>query len=795
MKATSLLTGWTCRHLGDTAPGKTVTLPHDAMLAEPRTALSAGGTNTGWYEGHDYEYRRTLTVPENELADTHILEFEGVYHNAEVWLNGQKAAFRPYGYTNFYVDCAPYLHAGENELRVIARNADQPNSRWYSGAGIYRPVQLWTARGARIALNGVKIRTLSLDPAVVEVRVKTTAPGTVRLTGDDLPAVQQESDGEAVFTLTLDNARLWTPETPNLYTCRVSFADDEETETFGVRKVEWGTDGFLLNGKRYIIQGACIHHDNGLLGAVCDPDAVARKVRLLKENGYNAIRSAHNPCSKALLAECDRQGMLVMDEYIDHWYIHKTEHDYVDYFNDWWRQDLTDMVEKDYNHPCVVLYSTGNEVSETAQKRGIALTKEMTDFLHGLDDSRPVTCGVNIFFNFLSSIGFGVYSDEKAKKEAERAEKAKQRGEKTAKKKAVGSQFFNNLAGLLGDEFMKRGATLHGCDVKTRDAFANMDIAGYNYGIYRYKHDLKKYPQRLILGSETFCNDAYKFRELAKQEPRLVGDFVWAGMDYLGEVMVGSWEYADYAETFDGGPGWVSAGSGRIDLTGKPLGEALYTRVALEADNGPYIAVCPVNHTGDRHSPSAWKMTNAMPSWSWTGCEERKANVEVYARAARVELVLNGHTVGSKTLKNDCLARFSIPYESGTLEAVSYDAADHEIGRCKLQSAGGTTRLTLDAEEPTAKPGHLCYVRLRYTDENGITKPLVRGNIQVQVRGGTLVGLGSACPFNKHSYLDNETDTYYGEALAIVRMGDSDAMTIATSDSEYSAELTVPAQA
>ena len=795
MKATSLLTGWTCRHLGDTAPGKTVTLPHDAMLAEPRTALSAGGTNTGWYEGYDYEYRRTLTVPENELADTHILEFEGVYHNAEVWLNGQKAAFRPYGYTNFYVDCAPYLHAGENELRVIARNADQPNSRWYSGAGIYRPVQLWTARSAHIALNGVKIRTLSLDPAVVEVRVKTTAPGTVRLTVDDLPVVQQESDGEAVFTLTLDNARLWTPETPNLYTCRVSFADDEVTETFGVRKVEWGTDGFLLNGKRYIIQGACIHHDNGLLGAVCDPDAVARKVRLLKENGYNAIRSAHNPCSKALLAECDRQGMLVMDEYIDHWYIHKTEHDYVDYFDDWWHQDLTDMVEKDYNHPCVVLYSTGNEVSETAQKRGIALTKEMTDFLHGLDDSRPVTCGVNIFFNFLSSIGFGVYSDEKAKKEAERAEKAKQRGEKAARKKAVGSQFFNNLAGLLGDEFMKRGATLHGCDVKTRDAFANMDIAGYNYGIYRYKHDLKKYPQRLILGSETFCNDAYKFRELAKQEPRLVGDFVWAGMDYLGEVMVGSWEYADYAETFDGGPGWVSAGSGRIDLTGKPLGEALYTRVALEADNGPYIAVCPVNHTGDRHSPSAWKMTNAMPSWSWTGCEGRKANVEVYARAARVELVLNGHTVGSKTLKNDCLARFSIPYESGTLEAVSYDAADHEIGRCKLQSAGGTTRLTLDAEEPTAKPGHLCYVRLRYTDENGITKPLVRGNIQVQVRGGTLVGLGSACPFNKHSYLDNETDTYYGEALAIVRMGDSDAMTIAASDSEYSAELTVPAQA
>ena len=769
MKATPLLTGWTCRHLGDTAPGKPVTLPHDAMLAEPRTALSAGGTNTGWYEGYDYEYRRTLTVPENELADTHILEFEGVYHNAEVWLNGQKAAFRPYGYTNFYVDCAPYLHSGENELRVIARNADQPNSRWYSGAGIYRPVQLWTARGAHIALNGVKIRTLSLQPAVVEVRVKTTAPGTVRLMVDDLPAVQQESDGEAVFTLTLDNVRLWTPETPNLYTCRVNFADDVVTETFGVRKVEWGTDGFLLNGKRYIIQGACIHHDNGLLGAVCDPDAVVRKVRLLKANGYNAIRSAHNPCSKALLTECDRQGMLVMDEYIDHWYIHKTEHDYVDYFNDWWHQDLTDMVEKDYNHPCVVLYSTGNEVSETAQKRGIALTKEMTDFLHELDDSRPVTCGVNIFFNFLSSIGFGVYSDKKAKKQAEDA---------TKKKKAVGSQFFNNLAGLLGSEFMKHGATLHGCDVKTRDAFANMDIAGYNYGIYRYEHDLKKYPDRLILGSETFCSDAYRFRELAKKEPRLIGDFVWAGMDYLGEVMVGSWEYADNAPRFDGGLGWVSAGSGRIDLTGKPLGEALYTRVALEQAEGPFLAVRPVNHTGDKHSPSAWKMTDAMTSWTWPGCEGKQAEVEVYARAASAALVLNGKEIARKNAKNDCLFRFRCAYQPGTLEAVAYNAAGQETGRCALTTAGPATELRAEPEEAVLRPGQLCYIRLRYTDQNGVLKPTVREPIRVQVTGGRLLALGNACPFNLQGYRTSQTDPYWGEAMAIVEAGTEGCVTL-----------------
>ena len=320
---------------------------------------------------------------------------------------------------------------------------------------------------------------------------------------------------------------------------------------------------------------------------------------------------------------------------------------------------------------------------------------------------------------------------------------------------------------------MKRGATLHGCDVKTRGAFANMDIAGYNYGIYRYAHDLKKYPGRLILGSETFCNDAYRFREMAKKEPRIIGDFVWAGMDYLGEVMVGSWEYADYAKRFDGGLGWVSAGSGRIDLTGKPLGEAFYTRVALEAEQGPFIAVCPVNHTGDKHSPSAWKMSNAIPSWSWQGCEGKKAHVEVYARAAQVELVLNGRTIARKAMKNDCIARFAVTYQNGVLEAIARDPEGHETGRTSLVTAGRETCLRAEPECGTVAPGHLAYIRLRFTGPEGTTKPLARALISVEVEGGKLLGLGSACPFYELDYTGSVTDTYYGEALAIVQAGES----------------------
>lgn len=781
---------WTWKHLGEEGFGTPVTLPHDAMLSEPRTELSAGGINTGWYEGRDYLYTKTFIPDEGLSAKTVVLEFEGVYHNAEVWLNGEKLAFRPYGYTNFYVDLSGKLRVNEeNTLKVIARNADQPNSRWYSGAGIYRPVKLWTADREHIKLNGVKIRTLSLDPAQIEVCIETQGTGPVFISvldgEQELASAVKETKGKIEFSLTIDGAKPWKLEAPQLYTCKVVFGRDEVIETFGLRTLEWGRNGLLLNGKRTILQGACIHHDNGVLGACCYKDAEWRKIRILKENGYNAIRSAHNPCSKFLLDACDHIGMLVMDEYIDHWYIHKTEHDYVDYFMDWWKQDLKDMVDKDYNHPSVILYSTGNEVSETAQEKGIKLTEELTTYLHELDSTRPVTCGVNIFFNFLSSVGFGVYSDEKASKEAEKAEKRKAAGATLRKKKAVGSEFFNNMAGLFGDNFMKMGATIPPCDWRTRDAFANMDIAGYNYGVFRYKHDLKKYPNRLILGSETFCSDAYKFRELAKLEPRLIGDFVWSGMDYLGEVGIGSWEYKDYAPDFSHGPGWVSAGAGRIDLTGYPLGEAFYTRVALEQDKGPYIAVCPVNHTGEKHSPSAWKMSNAIPSWSWRGCAGKSANVEVYARAHSVELFVNGKSMGKKVLKNVCIARFRCTYEDGTVEAVSYDIHGNEIGHCALRTASPETQLRAVPEEESTAPGRLCHIRLQYTDENGILKPMERGILNVEVMGGKLLGLGSASPYNEWGFCGTKTDTYYGEALAVIQTEGRRSVILSVTDGQH----------
>ena len=754
---------WKYRHLGE-GEWIPVTLPHDAMIGEERSPDADGGTNTGWFAGRDYEYEKTFFVPAEYRHKQVTFEFEGVYRNAEVYLNGEKAAFRPYGYTNFYVEADEFLRYGqENTIRVVARNSDQPNSRWYSGAGIYRPVKLYVAERAHILRNGIRIRTAQIRPAVVEIRVAVSCAGTLSLKisrQGKVVAMAKDQIGEAgelAFSIGIPDAELWSPESPALYLLEARFGEDSATERFGIRTVSCDAqNGFCLNGERLILRGACIHHDNGILGARCYEEAEYRKVRLLKEVGYNALRSAHNPCSKAMLRACDELGMLMMDEYVDMWYIHKTMHDYADYVLDWYEQDIRDMIEKDFNHPCVVMYSLGNEVAETGQKKGIEFFKKMYAVCKKYDADRPVTTGVNIFFNWLHALGFGVYSDKKAKENPQ---------------KKVGSEFFNNLAGITGAGFMKFMATLYPCDVKTRECYAAMDVAGYNYGILRYKKDVKKYPDRVILGSETFCSDAYRFWEFAKAHNALIGDFVWAGMDYLGEVGVGSWEYKEYAPEFTHGVGWITAGSGRLDLIGTPLGESLYTRVAFELEETPQIAVVPVSHTKEPHSPSAWKFSNAIPSWSWNGLDGKPARVEVYSRAPVVELYVNGRRVGRKKFRKNCRFDFRIAYEGGEITAVARDGAGREFSRSSLKTAGEETLLSVLPESAQAKPGEVCFVKLAYTDAAGTKKPLARGRIAVEVEGGELLALGHACPFNADGYLGADTDTYYGEAMAVVKAG------------------------
>ena len=788
---------WICKHENSSDEGVSVTLPHDAMITEPRSEKSRGIHNIGWFEAQDYVYTKKFQISESYRGKCFFFEIEGAYRNASVYINGKEAAYRPNGYSDFFLDATEYIRVGrENEIEVHTKNSDQPNSRWYSGTGLYRPVNMYVAEPDHILLNGVKVSTVLTSPPRIQVEIMTTGAGDAKIQildqGEEVTSVDMWVDKRGTVEITLPETKLWSTESPYLYQCRVAYKQDVQEVTFGVRSLEWNKEkGLAINGERVILRGACIHHDNGVLGACAFKEAEERKVRILKENGYNAIRSAHNPCSKALLDACDRYGMLVMDEYVDVWYIHKTEYDYADYMEKWWKTDLREMVDKDYNHPSVILYSTGNEVAETAQKKGIDLTRRMTEYLHELDGTRPVTCGVNIFFNFLSSIGFGVYSDDKAKKEAKKAACNADNVNSEKKKKPVGSEFYNTLAGMLGDKAMKLGATLYPCDVKTRDAYANMDIAGYNYGIFRYMHDLKKYPERLILGSETFCKDAYAFWEVAKKNPRIVGDFVWAGMDYIGEAGIGAWEYEDYAPKEGTKAGWLTAGSGRIDILGNPNGEALYTRVAFEQTEEIFLAVKPVYQTG-KHSPSAWKMTDAIPSWSYHGCDGYQATVEVYARAAEVELFLNGKSLGKKKMKNNCVAVFHTVYHDGELTAVAYDTCGKRVKQTSLYTANESSMLSMIPECEVVQAEGLAFIPLRYTDDQGIWKPMEKHTLQVSVHNGCLKGLGNACSYNPDGYDKSYTKTYYGQALAVVQADGNGPVTVTVRDEEREYQIEIP---
>ncbi len=747
---------------------KEINLPHDAMLSEPRDENYKGSTYNAWFKGSDYTYIKTFNVPIEHLEKHIVFEFEGVYKDSEVWISNKLANKRPYGYTNFYVDADQYLLFGQkNEIKVLVHNSDQPNSRWYSGSGIYRPVNMYVLPKNHVLINEIKITTTDFEKGTIDLSVKTNGQGelSVKILDHDNVVFQSTEliDSFLSLSITIPKVKLWDEFQPNLYVCQIKYYDHIYEETFGVRSINIDSkNGLQINGKRVILKGACIHHDNGLIGAIAHPFSEDRKIRILKENGYNAIRSSHNPCSKALLNACDKYGMYVLDEYVDMWYVHKTKYDYANHLEKWWKQDLFDMVNKDYNHPSVIMYSIGNEVGESSEKKGIELSNEMVNYLKELDN-RPVTCGINIFFNLLYSMGFGVYSDKKSEKGVK-----------------VGSEFFNYLAGKFGDKTMKLGATLYGCDRKTKGVFSNLDIAGYNYGILRYKKDIKKYPNRIILGTETFGKDATLFWDFAKENPQLIGDFVWAGFDYLGEVGIGAWEYPEYAPENDYGVGWITAGSGKFDITGKPTSEVNYAKVAFEIDNIK-LAVVPVNNTFTKHSPSAWRMTNALESWSWEGYENETAIVEVYARANKVELFINEESQGTKKIDKRCKTKFKVKYKSGTLLARSYDKSGNIIGTTQLHTASSETKLSLQPENLKITKNDLSYIRLAYTDNNGVVKPLTRGDIKVQVTNGKLLGLGNACSYSKNGYLTDSTDTYYGEALAIIEPLESGELIVTAS--------------
>ena len=731
--------GWKCN-------GKEVTLPHDAMLEERREADCRNGVNSGYFPGGKYTYEKSFEVSSEAIGKKLTLHFEAVYQNSKIYLNGKQVGAHKYGYTAFDVDISDAVQTGENHLRVEVDNTLEPNCRWYSGSGIFRPVTLLIDE-----LDAPKIVTKSYDPAVIEV----TADAEIVEIYDGEKLVASGVPGE----LTVPDAKLWTGSTPNLYTCIIRKGGKEHRTNFGIRLLTWDAkNGLCVNGERILLRGGCIHHDHGELGACDFYDAEYRRISILKENGFNAIRMAHNPASQLTLDICDKLGMYVMNEAFDGWYIPKTYHDYARWFDDEWRNDITAMVNASYNHPCVIMYSHGNEVSETATQKGAETARMLTDFIHGLDDTRPVTAGVNVLLNVYANMGFGVYREKGEYKPEPLPRKKGYREKKT------GSAFFNAVANKLGGLMFFMASGKKG-DKASKGAADGLDVLGLNYAASRYDEDVKNYPDRLMVGSETMVADLPYNWERVKKYPQVLGDFVWSAWDYLGEACIGDWTYHSYK----GLP--LLAGQGMIDMTGKPLASMYFMQIVWGLRKEPFIGVRPLNHVHEKPSTGAWQFTNAIDSWTWHGYEGTKAVVEVYADAASVRLELNGKEVSTKPIKK-YKTMFKLPYAPGELTAVALDANGKELSRHSLQTGGKEIKLTVtpDKQVLTADGQSLCYIPIEFTDESGELIPYIEQSVSVRVEGAAkLQGLGSALCKTDERYVDNTFHSYRGRLLAVLR--------------------------
>lgn len=726
-----------------------IDLPHDAMLTEKRDPSCRNGVNSGYFPGGKYVYEKNFTVPSDDLGKSFVLHFEGVYQNCRVMLNGSLAGEHRYGYTPFDVDVTSYVNKGENTLLVLVDNSLEPNCRWYSGAGIYRPVSLLVRD--KNFIKDVWVTTESVNPAIIKIQAESVQKCKHWFEIYDKSQLIYSGEENVV---TIKNANLWSAESPYLYTLVVKSETDEKTVSFGIRTLEWHADrGLLINGEHTLLRGGCIHHDHGVLGGCEYRDASERRIRILKENGFNAVRIAHHPASQIVLDACDKLGMYVMNETFDGWYTPKTYHDYSRWFWQDWKEDLRSMIVSARNHPSVIMYSTGNEVTETATEKGAKLCREMTDYVHSLDDSRPVTAGVNVLLNVYTNLGMGVYRDKGNYKPEPLPEGKKYKEKKT------GSAFFNALTQKLGKLMFFMSSGRPG-DKASKGAGDGLDILGLNYASSRYDYDAKKYPERLMVGAETMAADLPYNWERVKKYPQLVGDFVWSAWDYLGETCMG-WTYHSYK----GLP--LLSNQGMIDITGNPLASMGFMQVVWGLREKPYIAVRPLNHAGEKPSKGSWQFTDAIDSWNWIGYEGVPATVEVYASGHSVRLTLNGKEIATKKLKN-FKAIFKLPYERGEIMAEALDEVGRIISSYGLRSGDEQISLSAIPEKRCLSAGELCYIPVEFVDSEGLLRPDIERRVEISVDGGRLLGFGSALYKTDDSFKNSFYNSYRGRCLAVV---------------------------
>ncbi|MDR3717841.1 MAG: glycoside hydrolase family 2 TIM barrel-domain containing protein [Bryobacteraceae bacterium] len=743
------------------APWRTLDLPHDWSIEDlPMRAGAAGknapGTNTpvqvgpfdselspgkestGWVVGGTGWYRKHFSVATLPPSARVEIVFDGVYMNADVWLNGEHLGNHPYGYTGFAFDLTPHLkRGGDNVLAVRVRNEGQ-NSRWYSGSGIYRHVWLTVTRDVRIPLWGVQVTTpeVSAASAVVKVaaqvenlgsaatnvgvRLRLLDPRGVNLgVREELASLEKNGQSTVALTLPVTAPKLWSPRKPQLYRAEVEIVSggtvlDRVSVPFGIRSIEVDAErGLRINGEVIKLKGGCLHHDNGVLGSAAIDRAEERRVELMKQNGFNAIRTSHNPPSPAFLDACDRLGMVVIDEAFDMWKRPKNPEDYHVSFEEWSERDIESMVRRDGNHPSVVFWSIGNEIPERGDPEGVAIAARLAAAVKRLDSSRPITAAICHFW------------ENGGRPWAESA-----------------------------------------------PAFASLDVGGYNYEWRNYEPDHERYPQRVMMGTESFAVEAFENWQMVEKHPYVIGDFVWTGMDYLGESGIGhttlDWDNKNGLPPFP----WFNAWCGDIDLIGGKKPQSYY-RDVVWGNSKLEMAVQRPIPAGKTEELSKWGWSDELRSWTWPRAVGKTLKVRVYSTGDQVRLLLNGKEIGVRpvSMETKLRAEFDVPYAPGELKAIALKNGQ-ELAVLAFKTAGKGSKLALKADRTKIQRSRndLSYVTVEVQDEAGNVVPDAAVPVRFSLKGpAELAGVGNANPNEMASFRQPRRRTFRGRCLAVVR--------------------------
>ena len=756
-----------------------VDLPHDWSIEGTPVQNAPGGGRVGFFPTGIGWYRKAFKVPAGSSGRIVSIEFDGVYMNSDVWINGVHLGHRPYGYIGFAYDITKHLVSGVNVVAVRVDNSAQPNSRWYSGSGIYRHVWLTIENPLHIGQWGTSVTTPRADSAAGEVVIRTridnagsaTRKGSLRSTVQDAAgrvvartdtavtvAANQHVDLEQRVTVTAP--QLWSVETPKLYSLRSEVLEGKEavdavTTPFGIRSIAYDKDrGFLLNGRPVKMRGVNLHHDGGAVGAAVPERIWEMRLERLKAMGANAIRTSHNPPAPEFLDLCDRMGFLVMAEAFDEWTIGKVPEGYHKYFQEWSERDVTDFVHRDRNHPSIVLWSAGNEIGEQSTPDGADVLTRLVGIFHREDPTRPVTTG----------------------------------NDNIAADGHPATVAFLSTEDIVGYNYVDRWHERRELFAEPdRQAHPDWKMVGTESGTMFQSLD-----ERYSLGNDSTVvrpnysagmMEAERLWKWVTLHDYFAGDFMWTGVDYLGESF---WPFKGF-------------GSGMIDIIGHPK-DSYYLYQSMWTEQ-------PVLHL--------------VPHWNWPGRKGQVIPVLAYTNCNTVELFLNGRSLGEKRIEfpaqgtsggwnsyaqpvvnattNDLHVSWDVPYEPGVLKAVGKRRDGSVACNAEVKTAGtpASIQFAVDRDTISANPEDVALVWFTIADSSGTIVPTADNLVHVTVTGGGLVALDNADLQSHDSYRSAERRAFNGRLLAILRAAKPGGTIQITASGEglHEARVTIHVQA